>query len=180
MARGAPKKAVKKAAPKKAPARKSSGSTEGKGGIFPWITNEPGSACRSQLPALLPSPLWLRSGAPSPGIVCAQPTDLLRAARAVSLPQPTRRRSSSRPSTSPATRAMRGSAGASCRSRSRTCTRRATRACSARSKSLVPRVIDGEVGHYDPWRAGTRLRGRFRVPEKSWSPPRVRPRRHIS
>merc|ERR1719217_1168645 len=43
MARGAPKKAVKKAAPKKAPARKSSGSTEGKGGIFPWITNEPGT-----------------------------------------------------------------------------------------------------------------------------------------
>merc|ERR1719231_588118 len=45
-------KAAKKAAPakkapvaKKAPAKKSGGktSTEGKGGIFPWVTNEPGT-----------------------------------------------------------------------------------------------------------------------------------------
>merc|ERR1719330_2246495 len=37
-------KAAKKAAPKKAPvARASQGSAKGKGGIFPWITNEPGT-----------------------------------------------------------------------------------------------------------------------------------------
>merc|ERR1719201_1150375 len=42
MARAPPKKAAKAA--KKAPVKKSLGkSPEGKGGIFPWITNEPGT-----------------------------------------------------------------------------------------------------------------------------------------
>merc|ERR1719231_1221018 len=40
----APKAAPKKTVAKKAPAKKSFGkSPEGKGGIFPWITNEPGT-----------------------------------------------------------------------------------------------------------------------------------------
>jgi len=42
------KKPAPKAAPKAAPksASKSSSSAAGKGGIFPWVTNEPGSECR--------------------------------------------------------------------------------------------------------------------------------------
>ena len=41
MQMGARKGVAKKAVVKK------STSTEGKGGIFPWITNKPGSACRA-------------------------------------------------------------------------------------------------------------------------------------
>ena len=41
---------ARKGVAKKAVVKKSS-STEGKGGIFPWITNKPGSACRATTPA---------------------------------------------------------------------------------------------------------------------------------
>jgi len=44
MQMGARKGVAKKAVVKK------STSTEGKGGIFPWITNKPGSACRATRP----------------------------------------------------------------------------------------------------------------------------------
>ena len=49
MARAPPKKAAAKKAPAKKGPVKSSGKTaqEGKGGIFPWITNEPGSTCHT-------------------------------------------------------------------------------------------------------------------------------------
>ena len=49
MQMGARKGVAKKAVVKK------STSTEGKGGIFPWITNKPGSACRAT-PAPPPPP----------------------------------------------------------------------------------------------------------------------------
>ena len=51
MQMGARKGVAKKAVVKK------STSTEGKGGIFPWITNKPGSACRATRPlAAAPPP----------------------------------------------------------------------------------------------------------------------------
>jgi hypothetical protein len=56
--RGAPKapKAVKKAAPKKAAPKRTGGkSPEGKGGIFPWITNEPGSTSLGTRTAFAPT-----------------------------------------------------------------------------------------------------------------------------
>ena len=40
---------ARKGVAKKAVVKKSS-STEGKGGIFPWVTNKPGSACRATRP----------------------------------------------------------------------------------------------------------------------------------
>merc|ERR1719460_1707814 len=46
VAKAAPKKAAPKPAPKKAPPKKTKSfgkSPVGKGGIFPWITNEPGT-----------------------------------------------------------------------------------------------------------------------------------------
>ena len=46
MQMGARKGVAKKAVVKKS----TSASTEGKGGIFPWITNKPGSACRATRP----------------------------------------------------------------------------------------------------------------------------------
>ena len=56
MQMGARKGVAKKAVVKK------STSTEGKGGIFPWITNKPGSACRAT-----PRPLAAAAAAASAG-----------------------------------------------------------------------------------------------------------------
>ena len=71
MQMGARKGVAKKAVVKK------STSTEGKGGIFPWITNKPGSACRATRPlaaaaaaagrCTLPPPPPPPLGPPPPG-----------------------------------------------------------------------------------------------------------------
>ena len=67
MQMGARKGVAKKAVVKK------STSTEGKGGIFPWITNKPGSACRATRP--------LAAAAAAPPAAAARPPPLTRALR---------------------------------------------------------------------------------------------------
>ena len=80
MQMGARKGVAKKAVVKK------STSTEGKGGIFPWITNKPGSACRATRPLAAaasrqpPAP-DAAAAAAAPRPAAARPPPLTRALR---------------------------------------------------------------------------------------------------
>ena len=79
MQMGARKGVAKKAVVKK------STSTEGKGGIFPWITNTPGSACRATRPLRRrrrqpPAP-DAAAAAAAPPAAAARPPPLTRALR---------------------------------------------------------------------------------------------------
>ena len=73
---------ARKGVAKKAVVKKSS-STEGKGGIFPWITNKPGSACRATrlLAAAAASRRRRRRRRRRPRPAAARPPPLTRALR---------------------------------------------------------------------------------------------------
>ena len=85
MQMGARKGVAKGKTTKKAVVKKST-STEGKGGIFPWITNKPGSACRATRPLAAaasrqpPAP-DAAAAAAAPRPAAARPPPLTRALR---------------------------------------------------------------------------------------------------